>query len=304
MNLSRTISEIKSLKIQGARDVALDGLRALKTVILKSKAKNHKQLYAQIKHAQSQLVKTRPTEPFLRNVTKWVLLHKPSRDVTLCKSQLLSHLTAMTKSIMLNQEIIAKAGAKKIPRGGVVFTHCHSSSVMAVFKEAHKKKKFIVHNTEARPRYQGRITAKELSAQGIKTVHFVDAAARLALKGADAMFIGCDAITKHNIINKIGSELFVEAANRFHVPVYVVSDSLKFDPVTLHGKREIIEKRSADEVWKNPPKNIKIVNYAFERIDPKLVTGIISELGIFSHKQFLREIKHHYPWLRKKKHFM
>ena len=39
---------------------------------------------------------------------------------------------------------------------------------------------------------------------------------------------------------------------------------------------------------------------AFEKIDPQLITGIISELGIFMKKSFIEEIRRAYPFMFKK----
>ena len=66
-----------------------------------------------------------------------------------------------------------------------------------------------------------------------------------------------------NVINKIGSEMFCEAAKSKEIPVYICTDSWKFDVATIFGFDEIIEKRHETEVWSDKPKNIKISNYAF-----------------------------------------
>jgi len=304
MDFQNTLRNIKSLKIQGAEHVATAGLKSLKTLILKSRARSPQVLISQVRKARAQLIATRPTEPLLRNSLKFVCQYRTNASTTTLKHQLLHNINHLLKSEEANIEIIAKQGARKVPRGGVAFTHCHSSTVMAVFKEARKTKNFIVHNTEAQPRLQGRITAKELSKANIRVIHYTDSAARLALKEADVMFIGCDAITPKTIVNKIGSELFAEIAHNYNIPIYVCTDSLKFDPATLHGKEEKLEMRNPSEIWKTPPKKIKVLNYAFEKINPSLITGIISELGIHTHKQFLKEIQHNYPWLWKKKGFI
>jgi ribose 1,5-bisphosphate isomerase len=163
-----------------------------------------------------------------------------------------------------------------------------------------RQKRFEVHNTETRPRYQGRITAQELALLGIPVTHYVDAAARFALKKADIMLVGADAITADGkVINKIGSELFAEIASKFDIPVYVCADSWKFDAATIFGYEEEIEERTPSEIWKKPPKGIKIDNHAFEKIDPRLVTGIISEFGIYRPEIFAEELKRQSPWMFK-----
>ncbi|MEA3514396.1 MAG: hypothetical protein U9R34_02895, partial [Nanoarchaeota archaeon] len=87
------------------------------------------------------------------------------------------------------------------------------------------------------------------------------------------------------------------AANKLNVPVYVCTHSWKFDPKTIFGFEEIIEKRLAKEVWPDKPKNVAIDNFAFEKVSPALVIGIISEIGIYNPQNFIEGIKRNYSWM-------
>ena len=51
------------------------------------------------------------------------------------------------------------------------------------------------------------------------------------------------------------------------------------------------------EIWQDAPKKVKIFNPAFEEVSAKYATGIISELGIFTHKKFIKQTKKVYPML-------
>jgi len=270
--VEKTVRDIKALRIQGAEAVAEAAIKAW----IKAKDKNK---------AYNLLVKSRPTEPMLRNVLKYLRFGGDGKK--------------LLEKLEKDKEKIKKIGSRKIKNGYVVYTHCHSSTVTGILKYAWMQKKtFFVHVTETRPFYQGRITAKELAKIGIPVSLFVDSAARLALKKADIMLIGADAITAEGIvINKIGSELFAEVANKYDVPVYVCTHSFKFDPKTYFGFEEKIEKRASKEIWKNPPKNVKIVNYVFEKVRPSLIAGIISELGVLKPEAFIQEVKRRYSWL-------
>ena len=85
-------------------------------------------------------------------------------------------------------------------------------------------------------------------------------------------------------------------AKEYNIPVYVLTDSWKFDPETIYGVEEI-EERSSKEIWENPPKGVKIENLAFEAINPQLIDGIATELGIFMKKSLIAELKINYPWM-------
>lgn len=292
MTLAETVKAIKSLKIQGAQNVALRGLIALKEEIYRDCSRNLVMFNNKMKLCKKLLLKARPTEPFLQNSLKFVYHKSKSKNLRELKEEFLMNINYLIHRADINSHLIAKYGSAKVPKGGTVFTHCHSSSVINVLKFAMENKNFEVHNTEARPLYQGRTTAKELVKEGIKVTHYVDSAAQLAIKNADIMLIGCDAITKKSVINKIGSELFAKIANEQSIPVYVCTDSLKFTKNDV-----VIEERGPEEIWKTDTKKIKIVNPAFEEIDPRLIKGIICEYGVFSHKHFISELRKYSPWV-------
>ena len=200
-------------------------------------------------------------------------------------SQLIQHFKK-------NQQIINKQVLKLIKNNLVIFTHCHSSSVVQALIYAKKKgRKFEVYNTETRPLYQGRKTARELRKNKIKVTMFVDSAAAIAIEKenindkihADLILFGTDAILKEGVINKVGSGMFAEIAHANKVPVYIVADSWKY------ARKIKLEQRDSKEIWDT--KKVLIKNPAFELIKRKYVTGIVSELGILSYGEFLRKVR-------------
>jgi len=283
----RIIKDIKSLKIQGATNVAKAALRVLHNEYLQNKDPAH------INEIINKLHRTRATEPMMRNALKYYLhlVKKRGETPTQAFKKILNYFEYSKRKI-------AYFGSQLIKNGKTYFTHCHSSDVMIVFKKAREHKLFRVFNTETRPLFQGRITAKELSKAGIPVVHFPDSGARIALKECQSMFIGCDAITaKAEAYNKIGSEMFAEIARSQRKKVYICTNSWKLDPYTFFGFDEQIEKRHEKEIWKNPPRGVIITNYAFEKIKPTKITAIISEFGILTPKQFVQTAKRRNKWM-------
>jgi translation initiation factor 2B subunit (eIF-2B alpha/beta/delta family) len=144
-----------------------------------------------------------------------------------------------------------------------------------------RSRTFTVHNTETRPRFQGRKTATELAAAGIPVVHFVDSGARLSLKGASALFLGADALLADGkVANKIGSEMLAELAHSRGIPVYILANSWKFTNVTSAHYKKSLEVRDPQEVWEAIPHGVRVENHAFELIEPRYITAVITELGI------------------------
>ena len=190
------------------------------------------------------------------------------------------------------QDKINKIVLKLIRKGDIIFTHCHSTNVINALIYAKKKgKNFEVYNTETRPLFQGRKTAKDLRKAGIKVTMFIDSALGVALSGeqknkkVDKVFLGADALLKDGIINKIGSELVAQVAKNNKIPVYIIADSWKFTKSKVPT-----EQRKLAEIWDNAPKNIKIKNPAFEFVPKKYIKSIISELGNLSYGDFLKKV--------------
>lgn len=298
MDFKRACRDIQSLKVQGATNVAVAAVNALSGYIAKSKVKSASLLIKDAEKARKILFMTRPTEPMMRNFLNFVMsTMKASETVSDMKD---AARTAAREVLQMKSDAkssLCKIGSGLIENGSVVYTHCHASSVTGILKEAAKKKKFEVYNTETRPRFQGRLTAAELAKAKIKVTHFVDSSAKLALKKADIMLIGADAITPTGVFNKIGSALFAEVARKYDVPVYVCTVAWKLDPESIFGKEEVIEERNPKEVWDKAPKGVTVKNYAFEKVTSELVSGVISELGVYSLDSFIEEAKKKYPWM-------
>lgn len=291
MTFSKICSDIRSLKIQGAVAVAMQGAKALEEFSKEIKTENPSKALKEIKKASKKIIATRPTEPALRNAMAFYFRRLNTRT----KKDMVSHIDLKYHQIINHFENsrkkIIEYGVRKIKKGMVVYTHCHSSTVCDILIAAKKKKiRFEVHNTETRPLYQGRKTAEQLAKAGIKVTHYVDSAARHAIKKADIVLLGTDAITTTKVYNKIGSETIAMIAQDYDIPVYFFSDSWKFDYDSVFGFDEEIEKRLAKEVWPKSPKGINIYNYAFDKISPRFVTGIISDIGVFSHDIFVDEV--------------
>lgn len=261
------LEKIKTIKIQGARNVAKAALEAY--FLLPSKDSKEK------------LISSRPTEPMMFHVLELA-------EKGISKKEILNHFD-------FSQKEINKYVFNSINNGDIIFTHCHSTNVInALIYSKKKGKKFKVYNTETRPLFQGRKTARELKRNGIDVTMFVDSAAAFAIEKenkedniyVNKIFLGSDALLKKGIINKIGSGMFAELAHKNKVPVYVIADSWKFTKSKLK-----LEQRSINEVWDKAPKNMKIKNPAFEFVKRKYISGIITELGLMKYKKFIKEMK-------------
>lgn len=276
------VQDIKALKIQSAINVAKKALEAIYERSKELKEANFAKV--SLEPALDTLKETRPTEPGLRNVLKMYM-----KAVAPDLSNIDQVFESIRSEIEDMTEKIKEYGSNLIEDGAVIFTHCHSSSVTDVILEAHKRgKSFIVYNTETRPRFQGRITAKELADNGITVHHMVDSAGSHVLRKANVFLFGADAISSSgSVFNKVGTKMFAEMARRYDVKTFSVTSSLKFDSETIIGHPEKIEERAPQEVWDIVHDHIIIHNPAFDEIEKENIDAIISELGVLSPESFV-----------------
>ena len=256
------LKDIKEVKIQGATNIAKAGIKAF--------------LMQPTEDSAKAIINTRPTEPLLQNSIKFLLNSQNQKKTA---KKILDYIEKSNKKI-------SNYGKNLIKKDMNVFSHCHSSTVINILKQAKKKKKnFVVYTTEVEPLLQGRQTAEDLAKAKIKVIVFPDLAAEQAIKKCDIVLFGADAFTKRFAVNKIGTSTICNIATDNNIPTYSAGISLKFT------KKVKMEFRKESEVWNEKNKNIDIVNPAFDKIPKKLITGVISEFGILNYKDFAKKAK-------------
>lgn len=271
-SIEKTVSDIKDLKIQGARSIAITGLNSIKEII------KEKGFGKDFNRACSLLISSRPTAVALYNAIKKIQKEK--------KIETVDDLIYYFENV---GSMIAWKGYQLIKNNYTVLTHCHSSSVVEIFKKVVAKKiKFEVIVTETRPLYQGQKTAKELAEAGISVIYVDDAAPGYFAKDIDLLLLGTDSIRKEGVVNKIGSYMLAVLAKENKIPVYFVGELMKIDK----RKNFVIEERNPKEIIE-PEKlpKVKIENPAFDVTPWKYVTGVVTEKGILKPKQVLRMFK-------------
>ncbi len=207
-------------------------------------------------------------------------------------------------------ELIRAIAAKKDDGVVNVLTHCnagwlafvdHGSATAPIYAAHDAGVKMHVWVDETRPRSQGaRLTAWELAQHGVPhTVIADNTGGHLMQHGlVDLVITGADRVTRNgDVANKIGTYLKALAAQDNRVPFYVALPSSTFDWGLTDGVKNIpIEQRGGDEVaWvegadsSGAVRNVRVVpeasavaNYAFDVTPARLVTGLITERGVFA----------------------
>jgi len=275
-SLEKAVNDIKSVKIQGAKEIAVYALKFLRDFC------KINGFGLKFEVAAWKLEEARPTAVVLHNCLEILKKKRELRTI----DRLLKQLNAVNKKI-------AKNGSKLIKNNYKIMTHCHSGEALAVIKKAWKDgKKISVIATETDPLEQGVKTAKELAKEKIPVTIITDSAVGYFMKDIDCVILGCDAIRKNGVVNKTGTNLLALSAKDNKKSFYVVADSLKLDK----RKKFVIEERPTKEVYRElihpgKLKGIKLRNPAFDMTPMKFVTAIITEKGILKPEKVLRLLK-------------
>jgi ribose 1,5-bisphosphate isomerase len=285
--VDKTYRDIKSMRVRGALDIAIAASKTLKRVV-NSDAKSTHQLIQGMTRAGKKLKSARPTAVSLPNAINYIL-HTADKNSHIEPEEFRRKLSGEIDKFIMEQKSalsrIAEIGANIIEDNDLILTHCNSDTVNMLIERAWDDgKKIKVVCTETRPRYQGHITAKELSTHGIPTTLIVDSAAHLAMKELkiDKVIVGADTIyASGDMVNKIGTSQIALCARELDIDFIVAAESIKFSPQSLMGSMVKIEERDPAEVIKSGKlPGVKVLNPAFDITNAEHIDIFITEFGV------------------------
>ncbi|MEE9474540.1 MAG: ribose 1,5-bisphosphate isomerase [Candidatus Hydrothermarchaeaceae archaeon] len=298
----KTAKKIESMRVRGAGNIARTAALALKTYAVTSRAKTSKEFIKGLKGAGDILISARPSAVSLPNAVRFIL-HRAEESSNLDLLQLKELVVATADEFIKDSKNavkkIGEIGSGRISDGDAILTHCNSQAALSIIKTAFRQGKDIeVFATEARPRYQGHITVRELAKEGIPVTLIVDSAVRVFIKDIDKVIVGADSIAVNGaVVNKIGTAQLALIAQESRTLFFVAAESYKFHPATVLGELIEIEERDAKEVA-NPRdfKGVKIRNPVFDVTPPEYVDLIITERGVMPPQAALTLIKERFGW--------
>lgn len=283
--LEEAARKIESMEIRGAGEIARAAARALAEEAGEFQG-DLEGFRRAMQQGRERLLDTRPTAVSLDNSVRYVLAGIDDADsLKEAREGVTKRAGNFVEASEEAVRLIGEYGSRRLPDGGTVLTHCHSSAALAAVKKAHEGGKEIeVIATETRPRMQGRIVARELANAGVPVSLVVDGAARLLIREADAVMMGADTVASNGaVVNKIGSSMVALCADEARVPVTICAETYKFSSDTLHGDMVEIEERDPSEVA--DPRGfpgVDIRNPAFDATPPKYIDTVVTEQGLIS----------------------
>jgi methylthioribose-1-phosphate isomerase len=293
---------IRSLVVRGAPAIGCATAFGLALAARQSGAEDVDGLLHDLEEAGKGLAATRPTAVNLF----WALDRMRSvahaeRALGLpgLRKRLLAEAQAILEEDVAGNRTLGAHGASLVPEQARILTHCNAGALatagygtaVGVIRAAHERGRVaMVWVDETRPVMQGsRLTAWEMVKDGIPHRLISDVAAGFVMKRGevDLVVTGADRIAANgDTANKIGTYSVAVLARHHGIPFYVAAPFSTIDPAIPSGAAIPIEERDANEVRRTggrqtAPAETPVYNPAFDVTPAELISGIITERGVF-----------------------
>jgi methylthioribose-1-phosphate isomerase len=295
---------IKTMVIRGAPAIGVAAAMGVAIGVRRSQSTGTQKLAAEFYKTCELLAATRPTAVNLfwaieRMKRSFAAAVAAGESVDQIKDRLDREAQAIHDEDVASCRAMGAYGAEVVPAEATILTHCNAGALatagygtaLGVIRGAVERgKRVAVLADETRPFLQGaRLTAWELVRDGIPTTVITDSMAGAIMRTGhiDLVVVGADRIAANgDTANKIGTYSVAVLAKEHDIPFYVAAPLSTIDLNTPDGASIPIEERNSREVThlggsQLTPDGALIRNPAFDVTPCKLITGIITERGIF-----------------------
>lgn len=233
-----------------------------------------------------------------------------NKTIAEIKAELVRESQAILEEDIALCKAMGRHGATLIHSGQTVLTHCNAGALatagygtaLGVIRAAWEQGKQIrVIADETRPVLQGaRLTAWELMQDKIPVTLITDNMAGALMRQGKIQLcvVGADRIAANgDVANKIGTYSVAVLARAHNIPFYVAAPYSTIDLNTASGVDIPIEQRNPLEVTaihgSHPvaPEGVEVFNPAFDVTPADLITGIITERGVFKPADLARAFR-------------
>lgn len=217
-----------------------------------------------------ELRETRPGMGVVRNRVNRVMATAEATP----ESVLAAATDACERAVRADSEAAATAAATV---GDRVLTLSRSGTVLDALTRVDPE---TVCVAESRPAREGVGVAEELAADGVDVSLCVDAALAhvVAEEAIDTVLFGADTVLADGrVVNKVGSRFAALAADEAGIDCYAVCSQ---DKIVAETDADL-EPGPADAVYAGPA-DLRIQNPTFEVVPASLLTGVLTEPGLFS----------------------
>lgn len=293
---------IQNMTVRGAPAIGVAAAFGMALATLEFKGSSYDDYATHMQKAYDKLFATRPTAVNLvwglNRIQSYIQDHSQT-NLNELKQAVIDLAIQIQKDDIHANQMIGDHGHVVFEDGDTILTHCnagalatagHGTALGVIYSAVAHGKHLKVYADETRPVLQGaRLTAWELNKHNIDvTVISDNMAASLMAKGKiDKIIVGADRIAANgDVANKIGTYAVAICAKHHNIPFYVAAPFSTIDPQTPTGNEIPIEERDHSEIHtvgnrRLTPVGVNHFNPGFDVTPSKLVSGIITEKGIF-----------------------
>lgn len=312
---------INKMQVRGAPAIAIVGCLSLAVEVFDEKFDTKQTFKQEVEGKLNYLVSARPTAVNMKLAAEDLislanaLAQDESVSVDTMKAKFLKSIEDMLEKDIADNMAIGKNGAEvilsHISNGGAVrvLTHCNTGSLatagygtaLGVIRKLHEMNRLEhVYCTETRPYNQGaRLTAYELVHDKLPATLILDnmVASLFKSRRVAAVVVGADRVAANgDTANKIGTYQIGVVAKYHDVPFYVAAPFTSIDLKIPSGDRIVIEERPDREMThvgehRIAAPGIACWNPAFDVTTADLITGIITEKGVFKPSELKEKVE-------------
>jgi translation initiation factor 2B subunit (eIF-2B alpha/beta/delta family) len=282
--LAQQLDRIARNHTSGAAMLAIDAVAAVESWLVRHPAPTESEL----EDVTSRLLRLQSSmAPMLRLANEVAL----AADATKHGPALARNLRAFRQCLERARGRIARhfSTGLRERRHWTVATISYSSTVIRAITSSRRRFSSVLIG-ESRPSCEGRFTAQKLAAAAVPVQFCTDAGLMSLLHSADLLVLGADTVLSYAFVNKIGTRMAFLGARESGIPVWVLSDSLKFLPEVIAAPFWRPSEGPAEQVWQRPPRGVGISNPYFEHTE---LTGVrvITEAGALGPAQVRQAVE-------------
>jgi translation initiation factor eIF-2B subunit delta len=281
--IDETVEEIRQMQTHSSSVVAIKATRALSELL--ERDFSSLQAYERaLEQNAGVLRRANPSHASLHNATTQVVDAVVGKvdSIAEAKERTETAIDRVVEEVRTGKRNAAARAAETFQDNETVLTHDFSSTVLDAMTTATEAGvELEAYVTEARPRYLGRKTARQLAGtDGVSPHLIVDGAAASFLQECDRVVVGMSCIVEDTLYNRVGTFPIAATAAQVGVPVTVVGSAAK---IIHEGFAFQTEERPPSEVMLEPVEGIKIDNPAYDATPTDLIDEVITDQGIVNY---------------------
>lgn len=277
--IANRVKAIKEDKVHGATWLSEEAVSILAQAVQESQAENLPDFITELKEITKALVQARLNMASITNYACWftyeVIAHSQKEsDLNLLKALAKAkgnEIIEVARQAVLK---VVKNGANVIQPLDTIMTCSYSTTICQCFEIAKGEGKdfqiIIAESKSPEGRLYGEFMAEQLKPSGISTKVVRDDEIVKYIPEVTKVLVGADSVLRDgSLINGTPTYALASAASTARIPFFCLCQTAKFDPRSYHSKNLELEA-------------------GFEKIPPKLVTGVVTEFGVIKPRQVSR----------------